>query len=417
MGQAVLSRDINNHVENIFSQYIQKQGVFKDKKALTSSFIPSNIPHRNEEMRQLSLILAPILKGFQSSNIFIYGKCGTGKTMCTNYVLQQLEKTASSSSREIKVFYVNCKMKKVADTEYRLLTQFLKELGEHVPDTGLPTDVLYRRFFEKIDISNKSFIVVLDEIDALFRKIGDEFLYNLTRINSELKSSHIAIIGITNDISFKDNLDSRVRSSLNEEEIVFKPYDAVQLKDILSDRAGKCFFPDTITNDVICKCAALAAQEHGDARRALDLLKVSGEIAERLGEEIVAQKHVDMAEEKIDMDRIVEIVKIQPKQSQAVLQSIIKLFRLNEKNNKKWADRRILTGDVFNEYTKICSSIGMKTLTLRRVSDLIKELDMLGIVSTCVISKGRYGRTREIILSLNDTMIEKTERQLAIGLM
>jgi len=142
-------------------------------------------------------------------------------------------------------------MKKVADTEYRLLTQFLKELGENVPDTGLPTDVLYRRFFDRIENGNTSLIIILDEIDTLYRKIGDEFLYNLTRINTELKKNHITIIGITNDISFKDNLDARVRSSLSEEDIIFKPYDAIQLKDILMMRSTKGFVDGAINEDVI----------------------------------------------------------------------------------------------------------------------------------------------------------------------
>jgi cell division control protein 6 len=399
-------------VQNIFYNYIQKQGVFKDKNALTSSFIPSNIQHRENEIKQLSLMIAPMLKGFQTSNIFIYGKCGTGKTMSSRFVLNQLESAAKEhKTHPLKSIYVNCKMKKVADTEYRLLTQFLKELGENVPDTGLPTDVLYRRFFDRIENGNTSLIIILDEIDALYRKIGDEFLYNLTRINTELKKNHITIVGITNDISFKDNLDARVRSSLSEEDIIFKPYDAVQLKDILMMRSTKGFVDGAINEDVISKCAALAAQEHGDARRALDLLKVAGEIAERLGDSIITEKHVDMAEEKIDMDRIYEIIKLQPKQSQIVLYCIIKMTK-KQNDNKKWVDKRVLTGDVFDEYVKICNNTNMKVLTLRRVSDLIKELDMFGIIDTRVISKGRYGRTKEIFLTINENMVEKTEKQL-----
>jgi len=108
------------------------------------------------------------------------------------------------------------------------------------------------------------------------------FLYNLTRLNSELSQSQISIVGISNNLTFLDELDPRVRSSLSEEEIVFPPYNAVQLQEILRKRAKEVFREGVIRDeDVITKCAAFAAREHGDARRALDLLRVSGELAER----------------------------------------------------------------------------------------------------------------------------------------
>ena len=264
---------------------------------------------------------------------------------------------------------------------------------------------MYRRFFEKIDEKKQTVIIVLDEIDTLFKKIGDDFLYNLTRANSELKNTQLTIIGITNSLSFRDNLDLRVKSSLSEEEILFRPYNAVQIKNILLDRIKQGFSCD-IEENVINKCSALAAQEHGDARRALDLLRVAGELAERAGELQIREEHVDAAEEKIDQDRVTETMRNQPKQSQAVLYSIITLSNeLKKKSN--WVDSRLLTGDVFTAYKKVCEENTLKILTQRRISDLIGELDMLGIVTARVISKGRYGRTREISLALNDAALEK----------
>ncbi|MBI2172735.1 MAG: orc1/cdc6 family replication initiation protein [Candidatus Aenigmarchaeota archaeon] len=393
-------------IKNIFSQYVQKQSVFTDKRTLSSNFIPDKIQHRDEEIQLLSTIIAPVLKGFNSNNIFIYGTCGTGKTICAKYVLGQLVEILGTHGRDVRPIYINCKMKKVADTEYRLFAQLLKEMGELVPDTGLPTDVLYRKFFGNIDSKKQEIIIVLDEIDTLFKKIGDDFLYNLTRINTELKQSHIMIIGITNDVSFRDNLDTRVKSSLSEEEIIFKPYNASQLKDILTERSLTGFVYGSVGDSALSKCAALAAQEHGDARRALDLLRVAGETADRLGEPIVTEKHVDMAEYKIDTDRMVETVKSQPTQSQVVLYSIIKLHE-KAVQQKQWSDKRMLTGDVFDSYGAICTNTGLKPLTQRRISDLIAELDMLGIITAKVISNGRYGRTREISLAINENAMQK----------
>jgi len=45
-----------------------------------------------------------------------------------------------------------------------------------------------------------------------------------------------------------------------------------------------------------------------------------------------------------------------------------------------------------------------------RALDLISELDMFGIVNAKVISKGRYGRTREIKIELSNEIINKIEK-------
>lgn len=396
--------------QNIFFQYINKPTIFNNKKVLTPSFLPNKISYRDKEIQQLTQILAPLLRGYNISNVFIYGTCGTGKTICTRFVLKQLLEV--SGIRKTTPLYINCKMKKVSDTEYRMLAQMLRELGEVIPDTGLPTDVLYKRFFEKIDRTHQNVVIILDEIDTLFRKIGDEFIYNLTRINNELKNSHISIIGITNDLSFRESLDQRVKSSLGEEEILFRPYNALQLKQILAERITDGFEDNVVSETVLNKCAALAAQEHGDARRALDLLRVSGEIAERIGDTILSEEHVDIAQQKIDSDRIIETIQSQPRHSQALLHAIISLSD-SRQGKDGWSDKRLLTGNVFGKYETLCRTTGMKPLTHRRVSDLIGELDMLGIISANIISKGRHGRTREMSLLINEPVLSRVRAMMA----
>ncbi len=370
----------------IFSKFLSQKSLFKNKDVLSGSYIPKKIYHRDKEINQIASILVPVFRNQLPNNIFIYGTVGTGKSITTRYVTGELEEKTNN----VKVIYINCKMKRVSDTEYRLLSRILSEFGIIVPDTGLPTETLYKKFFDVIDSENRILILILDEIDNLVKKIGDNFLYNLTRMNTELQKSKMSIIGITNDISFREALDARVRSSLSEEEVLFSPYNAVQLKDILSERAKNAFYDGVITDGVIRKCAAIAAQEHGDARRALDLLRVAGELAEREGSEVVSEKYVDRAQEKLDTDRVVEVIKNQPRQSKAVLYSIIKSGKSG-----------VTTGDVLENYKMICKNNGLTSLTQRRVSDLITEYDMLGIITTKIVSKGRYGRSREISLEID----------------
>ncbi len=267
-----------------------------------------------------------------------------------------------------------------------------REAFEEVPMTGWPTDRVYSVFFEAVDYFERVVVIMLDEIDKLVEKSGDDTLYNLSRMNSELENSRVSIIGISNDLKFTDFLDPRVKSSLGEEEIVFPPYDANQLRDILQHRAEVAFKDGVLSPDVIPLCAAFAAQEHGDARRALDLLRTAGELAERSQSETIVEENVRQAQDKIELDRVVEVVRTLPTQSKLVLFAIILL----EKNGV----HSINTGEVFNIYKRLCEEIGADVLTQRRVTDLISELDMLGIVNAVVVSKGRYGRTKEINLSV-----------------
>ena len=382
---------------NYFESYLKQKPLFRDKKVLQASYTPDNIPHREAQIKEISGILAPALRNERPSNLFVYGKTGTGKTLTVLKVINDLKKISDQREIKLHVSYLNCKLKRVADTEYRLIAQLARELGEEVPITGLPTDEIYRIFIRNIDRENKIFILVLDEIDQLVHKTGDEILYNLTRMNSELKNAQLAVIGISNDLRFANDLDPRVKSSLTEEDINFPSYNALQLQEILNQRAKTAFEKEVLSPGVIEKCAAYAAREHGDARRALELLRVSGELAERENSLKINISHLDLAEDKIEKDIVVDAIQTLPKQSQVTLLSI---FMLQEKNNQK-----IFTGDVYGIYKDVCTKIGLKHLTQRRLSDLVGELDMLGIISAKVISKGRYGRTREIGLAMPSSSI------------
>jgi len=395
-------------LSGFFESYLEKTSLFKEKKALQSSFMPENVSHRDKQISQIANILAPSLRQERPSNLFIYGKPGVGKTLTVRYVTHQIEKTAYERHIPLSVFYINCKLKKTADTEYRLVAQLARETGKSIPVTGLPTDEVYSIFFKSIDEEKRVVILILDEIDQLVKKSGDGILYNLTRVNEGLKNSQLVTIGISNDLMFMDQIDPRVRSSLSEEEIVFPPYNAFQIQEILRQRSNLSFHQNVIGPGVIEKCSAYAAREHGDARRALELLRVAGEIAERNNQTSVSLHHIDEAEEKIERDKVVDILVVQPKQSQAVLYASLCL--LPKRNDS------LFTGEIYEQYKKICIRTGLRPLTQRRISGVIAELDMLGIINAKVVSKGRYGRTREISLNLPYGTIPRVKHLLEEGL-
>jgi archaeal cell division control protein 6 len=383
-----------------FTEFIENKRIFNNKEVLLHNFIPKNVFHRDEQIKELAKILAPILRKEKASNVFLYGTSGTGKTLTTKYTTQQMIEIAKQKDIPLKVIYINCKIKKTADTEYRVLSSILKEYGKEIPFTGLPTDDVYSQFYKILNDEEHCLLLILDEIDELIKKTGDDFLYNLTRI--ELKKTKISVIGISNDLNLIDRLDSRVKSSLSEEEIVFPPYDAEEIFNILSERAKTAFKENIIEESTILKCAAFSAKNHGDVRKAIDLLRVAGELAEREKAEKVFIEHIDKAEEKMEKDKIIDVVERQPLQYQIVLQSILSI----------WRNKATSTGEIYSIYENICRKTNNRPLTQRRVSDIIADFDTQGLIKAEVISKGRYGRTREIKVSIPPLLVSKIKEKL-----
>ena len=357
-------------LDKIFDSF-EGDRVFKDKSVLQINYRPEEIPHREEQIKQMASILAPVLRGERTSNLFLYGNTGTGKTLSAQYIKEELlRRVKKDADFKLRIEYLNCKLKKVSDTEYRILAELIKKLGGSVPNTGLPTETVYSKFIDLIDSRKQVLVLILDEIDQTVKKISSDFLYNLTRLNSELSKTQICIVGISNDLTFLEGLDPRVRSSLSEEEIIFAPYNALQIQEILSKRAKKAFKENAVQEGVIAKCAAFAAREHGDARRALDLLRISGELAERGGSKKILLKHIDEANIKIEKDKILDVIRTEPRQFQFVLYSIIALSETQK--------TPIFTGDIYNLYQDTCAKNKAEVLTQRRVGDIIQEFDMFG---------------------------------------
>jgi cell division control protein 6 len=377
-------------LDAIFDRFLESPSIFKNHEVLRPSHIPDNLPHRDAEIQFLGKAMGNALRNNRPSNIFLYGKTGTGKTIVSKYVTKYLRQRAASIGKNIIVSLLNCVE---VDTDYRVLARLCEAVGESVPFTGLPTDEVFNRFKTTLDAKKQLLIVVFDELDKLHQKSGDNVLYQLTRINTDLKKAQVSLVCITNDLSFKETLDPRVRSSLSEEELVFKPYNSPQLEDILGERAKEGFHDKVLENGVISLCSALAAQEHGDARRALDLLRVAAEIAERNNEMKVTLKHVRKAAKQIEKNTIEEVLVSLPVQTKIVLWSVYIL----EKSKLKI----ITTGDLYKVYQELCHATSLDPITPRRANTLLNELAMLGIVNTKVVSMGRYGRTTKVSLSVS----------------
>jgi cell division control protein 6 len=390
-----LNEDI---LDNVFDNALRGKSLIKNRKTLTIDYVPEKLPFRDKESTTIAQTLSVILRGGRPSNLLIFGKPGTGKTAVVKNVIERLRKKADNLEMQVTVPLVNGK---VANTPYKMLYEIAEKMGINKEEkrlqvhfTGLSMGEATDRILDYIARKNLNVILVIDEIDSLVNNNGSDILYNFTRANERILSNQfISLIGISNSLTFKDKLDPRVRSSLSEEELVFNPYTIEQLRQILIERSELAFNNGAISIGTINLCAAMAGKETGDARKAIDLLRVAAETAEREASVTVSEDHIRSAQQKIDSNTSHEILKNSTAHTKIVILAII-----NCKNNN--------TGEVYNIYTHLCSQLEQEPLTQRRITQIISELDQLGLVSTNIINLGRYGRSQKIKLNIPTAAIK-----------
>ncbi|MBF4468722.1 MAG: orc1/cdc6 family replication initiation protein [Methanobrevibacter arboriphilus] len=375
---------------NIFDNLADKGSVFKDKQYLDHRFLPDNLPHRKDQITGIAKYWIEALNNVTPSDVTIYGKTGTGKTAAAKFAMKQLEEAASNKELRIRTEYIRCTD---YTTEYQVIAKLCQQMGRDVPYRGWTKAEVVNTFRDILKSNlygNKMIlIVVLDEIDILLKNDGDGILYTLTR------TDNVSILSISNYVDFKKFIKSRVMSSFRDREIVFPPYGAQQLVDILEERSKLSFNPETLTNDVIPLCAAMAAKEEGDARYALDLLRTAGEIADEKESKLVHGDYVREAKDKIEHNKITDLITTLPAQQQRVLEAILNLTQEKEE---------ITSGKLYDTYKEVSKG---DTVSYRRIFDFINELEMLGIISTNTISRGRgRGRTNIISLQCDNDILE-----------
>lgn len=359
--------------------------IFARKELLEIEHIPNEerIVGRDEQIKKVANALNPAIAGGSPRNMIIYGKTGTGKSLVAKHITQRAKRAAENHGTTVGTAYIDCAQ---SNTETRAISTLATQLNDpaetdvSIPRTGIATDDYYARFWQILDARFDVAIIILDEIDKLG---NDEILMQLSRAGEagKLDSCKIGIIAISNKISYQDKLEQRVKSSLQEREFIFPPYDAEQLRLIMENR-GDAFKSDVLTSDVVPLSAAFAASEHGDARKALDILRHAGEIAEERDDDRVREEHVRDARSLADVNRFRDLLQGQPTQAKLTVLAVAEL-------TAECRESKIESNDIYDKYCALTTTLDVNQLSQRRVYDLLREQAFLDILGQEFEGRGR----------------------------
>jgi cell division control protein 6 len=357
--------------------------IFEQREALLEEWTPEELVGRDEELQKYHAALQPVINNETPSNIFLYGKSGVGKTAATRYLLSALERDAADvDGLDLSTVEVNCDGLNSSYQAAVAIVNTLRDPANQISNTGYPQASVYQFLFDALDDLGGTVLIILDEVDHIE---DDSLLYKLPRArsNGDISEAKLGVIGISNDLDFRNQLSSKVRSSLCEKEVSFSAYNANELQLVLKQREAVAFQDDVLDDGVIEMCAAYGAKDSGDARQALDLLLEAGDLAREYDDELVTEHHVREARQRLQTDQVVEGIRNYSDHGQLVLYALTGLAEED--------DTPARTRDIMGAYQELAREEGLDPVSERSVRDYLGELTQLGIVSSTEYNRGKGG--------------------------
>ncbi len=336
--------------------------LFSNPDALDPDFVPKLLPHREGQQEYIALAIKPLFQDRNGKNLLIRGASGIGKTAATKRVLYDLEEVEESEM--VPALFVNCWTQ---NTTFKILSNIAHSLGFKFTHNMNTSEILEK--IKEILKKRKGAVFTFDEVD----KADDyDFLYLLSE-----EISKKAILLITNDFSFGEDLDPRVKSRLLPELVEFPEYSLQETEDILRERVKYAFYQN-VWEDAAVKKIAEQSFKFKDIRIGIVLLKVAGELAENAASKKIKVEHAEKAIAKTDAIKIKASTDLTDEE-----RLVLDLCKIHAGK---------IFGEFFDEYVK---SGGKKSD--RTVKRLLDKLENRKLIKQEAVMEGLQGRSSKII--------------------
>jgi len=357
--------------------------IFKDIDAFNPDYIPEHFPHRKSQMEALAICIRPALRNGRPVNAVVLGSCATGKTTAIKKIFEMVEKT----SDKVMCVYINCQ---IHTTRFGIFSQIYQKIFGHTPpETGVPFSRIYQNIMQHLSNHNQALVVALDDINNLFySKNANKIFYDILRAHEAFEGVKTGVFAILSDIEFRFVLDKNVNSIFIPQEIIFNPYNREEMGNILRERAKIGFYSDVISDELLDEITEYASSS-GDLRVGIDLLRISGNLAEADASKTIEKKHLEEALKSTGSINLKYTLK-SLSDDEKVLLDIIRQSKDD-----------FTAGDLYGEFNKKIKS------SYASFNRILNKLEFLRLVDTQFTGKGVKGNSRIVILRFDPEEIQK----------
>ena len=372
------------------SDYLDRIGsglILLDPSPLDYDFIPEIMVGREEIQSSLAAKFHSIAHPNRSANVVITGPVGSGKTLLARTFCRDIEHHLRNK-RQIRSVHINCRN---ATTNVRVAQRIVQTLDAGHPDRGLSMGELLNSLRRLLRSNERHLIIVLDEVDHLLRKSGNDLIYQLLRIDEDQDGSGTISLILISQEQVLDVLENAVISRFGHtNHLPIPSYDYDGLLAITRQRAEASLNPQSWTEEIL-KLIATSAAPSGDARQVIELLNGAVEHAESDGRSMLEPEHVQARARSIPQVMPEDVLDELTGHSMLVLLGICRRLRKVEFMTSK---------DVESMYAVVCEEYEVKPRSHTTVWKYLKKIEELSIIDTRVdtVDDGR-GRTTHIAMA------------------
>ncbi len=387
-------------MRDVMEDALRGPSVFKDESKLDFTYVPEELPHRNEEIRSLTMTMRPVLTSGSPQTVLIRGPVGSGKTALSKRFCSEFRRICQEKDVALEKVHVNCRRR---STTPSALLQIINHFDPAFPDRGFSTTEMLEQLTKQLKRRKTHLLVVLDEVDVLVKKAGSDLIYHLTRFNEEeaLGPFGVSLILVSQE-DVRLYMDEGTRSTFKQTNTLnLEPYSTEALAAITDQRVDLAFHPNTVNAGVVDLIADIASDK-GDARFAIEVLHRAGQAADEGRSDKVRPEHVRAAKAHIHPfvtdERLAEV----DKRKALVLLALARVLKRGGAYAK--------TGDVESAYEAVCEELGERPRGHTQFWTYIQDLDALGLLEAKRSGKGVVGTTT--LMSLPDVPAEVLEKRL-----